>query len=492
MTQKNFLIFDLGASNGRAIVAEYDGRKFNTEVAHRFDNRAVFATGTLYWDMLRLYSELKIGIQSSVKKYKDITSMGIDTWGADFGTIDKDGKLISNPVHYRDERRAQDSGSLLEVIPAKKLFELTGSMIHPYYDLFHLYSLKVQKAPEILNADKLLSIADILNYFLTGETFNELTRITTGVLYNQMEKKMEESIFKKLDLPRDIFPPLVTPGKKIGSLSSAVTKELEVGPIPVILPASHDTASAVTGIPVKEKDSKWAFISMGTWFCMGIENEAPLISDEIFEKVFFNEAGVEGNNLFVKNVNGLWVIQQCRERWLKEKEGLSWDEIVKLSSKAAPFRSFVNVDEPQFAKPQTNMPQVIRDYCKKTGQPVPGTIGEVARCAYESLAIGVKYYFKYFEKFTGRNTEVLHLVGGGTKNKLLCEWITNSTGMAVIAGPIETTAVGNLLMQLKAEGELKSLEEGRQISLDSSEVFHYQPENTSQWDEALEKYLKII
>ncbi len=492
MAQKNFLIFDLGASTGRIIVAEYDGKKFNMEVIHRFDSRPVFAAGTLYWDILKLYSELKTGIQASVKKYKSIASIGIDTPGADFGIIGKDGRLISNPVHYRDERRVKDSKSLLEIIPAKKLFELTGASIQPLFDLFHLYSLKVQDAPEILNAGKLLSIADLFNYFLTGETFNELTRITTTILYDQIEKKMEESIFEKLGLPRDIFPPLVTPGKKIGNISSAVSKELEVDPIPVIAPATHDTASAEAGVPVREENSNWAFVSMGTWFCMGIENEAPLISDEIFENIFINEAGVEGNNLFIRNGNGLWVIQQCRERWLKEKENLSWDEIVGLSSRAPAFRSFINIEGPQFGKPPADMPQVIRDYCGKTGQPVPGTIGEVARCVYESLALTAKLFSTYFEKFTGKNIDVLHLVGGGTKNKLLCEWITNSTGKAVIAGPTETTAVGNLLMQLKAEGEIKSLKEGRQISLGSSEVFRYQPENTGQWDEAFERYLKII
>ena len=491
MSQKNYLVFDYGASNGRAAVASFDGSRFDMEVTHRFENRPVFAGGTLYWDMLRLFSELKIGIQSSVKKYKDIISMGIDTWGADFGLLDSQGKLISNPINYRDEQSGKDSASLFEVISQKELWDLTGAWCIPLFDVFQLYSQKINGSTAIKNAKTYQSIADIFNYFLTGKTVNEFTRFTTSVLYNQKEGKIEDSIFKRLDIPREIFPRMVFPGEKIGDISSEVTSELGIETIPVIAPSTHDTSSAVAGIPVIDHKKNWAFMSLGTWACMGLENYEVLISDEIYKYIFSNEAGVENTNLFVKNINGLWVIQQCRGRWLKDNE-ISWDEIVKLSKKAGAFTSLINIEEPQFIQPQTDMPQIIREYCKKTGQKEPGSIGDIARCVYESLVFKFKFYLGLLEKFTGQNLELLHLVGGGTQNRLLCQWISDATGLHVIAGPTETTSVGNLLMQLKADGEIKNIEEGRKISLASSEVIKYEPHDTEIWNEEYQRYLKII
>lgn len=493
MAYKNYLIFDFGASNGRAIVARFDGKKFSMEVTHRFDNRPVYATGTLYWDILRLYSELKIGLILSVKKYKNIVSLGLDTWGADFGIIDKNGKLISNPVCYRDKQREKDSESLYKIISRKELFNLTAASIVPLFDLFHLYSLKLQNAPEILNAYKFLSIADIFNFFLTRKTFNEYTRFTTSILYNQREKRIEDSIFDRLSLPRDIFPPIIIPGEKVGDISNDVVRELEINPISVIAPATHDTASAVAGIPVINKNKSWAFISMGTWCILGKETKIPLVSDEIFDTGFSNEAGVEGTNLFVKNINGLWVIQQCREKWVKDRgEEISWDEIVNLTYSAEPFKSFIDIENPIFIQSHVDMPKVIIDYCRDKGQPVPETIGEIARCVYESLTLRFRYYFSLLGKFSGEKIELLHLVGGGIQNKMLCQWTADATGIPVCAGPIETTSVGNLLMQLKASGEIGSLEEGRKISLDSSEVVYYEPKDKGVWDEAYSRYLEVL
>ncbi len=491
MNKKNYLVFDFGASNGRAAVASFNGSKFKMEVTHRFENRPVFAGGTLYWDILRLFSELKIGIQASLKKYKNISSLGIDAWGADFGLLDAGGKLISNPINYRDEQSAKDSVSLFKIIPQRELFELTGAWCIPLFDIFQLYSLKRNDSVALKNARTYLSIGDLFNYFLTGRTFNEFTRFTTSVLYNQKEKKIEESLFEKLELPRDIFPRTIYPGQKVGNISDEVARELEIDPFPVIAPVIHDTASAVTGIPVVDGKKKWAFMSLGTWACIGVENYEVLISDEIYDATFSNEAGTEDTNIFVKNINALWVIQKCREKWLKDKD-ISWDGIVDLSRKATPFASLIDVDQPQFAQPQIDMPQVIRDYCKKTGQSQPGSIGEVARCVYESLALKFRYYFGILAKFSGQDFEVIHLVGGGTQNKLLCQWISDATGMPVIAGPTETTAVGNLLMQLKADGEIDNVEEGRKISLASSEVDKYEPQDKAKWDEVYSKYLKIV
>ena len=493
MAYKNYLIFDFGASNGRSVIARFDGNKFGIEVTHRFDNIPVYATGTLYWDILRLYSELMVGIQSSVKKYKDITSMALDTWGADFGFIDSNGKLISNPVHYRDEKRKVDSDSLYKIIPRKELFELTGATIIPIFDLFHLYSLKLQNAPEFVNGDRFLTMPDIFNYFLTGRAYNEYTRITTTIMYNQKEDKLEDRIFDRLNLPKDIFPEIIKPGEGIDNISNKVCSELEIETIPVIAPAAHDTPSAVAGIPVVSKNKNWAFISMGTWCIIGKETESPIINDQAFNAGFSNEGGVEGLNLFVKNITGLWIIQQCREKWIKDSSrDISWDEIVKLSSDAEPFKSFIDVNDPIFSKPQVDMSETISKYCKEKGQGIPESIGEISRCIYESLAMQFKYDLNKLEKLTGKKIELLHLVGGGTQNKLLCQWTADATGIQAIAGPTETTSVGNLLMQLKASGEIKNLDEGRKISLNSSEVTNYKLKDGDRWSEEYSRYLKIL
>jgi len=493
MASKNYLIFDFGASNGRSSIARFDGNKFDMEVTHRFDNRPVYAAGTLYWDILSLYSELMIGIQYSVKKCKNIISMALDTWGADFGFIDKSGKLISNPVHYRDKKRKADARSLYKIISREELFGLTGATIIPIFDLFHLYSLKMQNAPEFVNGDRFLTMPDIFNYFLTGRVYNEYTRITTSIMYNQKEGRWEDRIFDKLDLPRDIFPEIIMPGEEIDNISSKVCSELEIKTMPVIAPATHDTPSAVAGIPVASKNKNWAFISMGTWCIIGQETESPIINDQALNAGFSNEGGVEGLNLFIKNITGFWIIQQCREKWIKDSgTSISWDEIVKLSSAAKPFKSFINVDDPIFTQPQVDMPETVSKYCKEKGQDIPESIGEISRCIYESLAMKFRHDLNKLEKLTGKKIELLHLVGGGTQNKLLCKWTADATGIPAIAGPTETTSVGNLLMQLKASGEIKTLDEGRKISLNSSEVTNYKPEDKDRWDEAYSRYLKIL
>jgi sugar (pentulose or hexulose) kinase len=490
MSKKDYLIFDFGASNGRAAVARFDGSKFDMEVTHRFENRSVFAAGTLYWDILRLYSELKIGIQKSVKKYPDIRSIGIDTWGADFGLLDTNGKLIYNPTNYRDEQSVKDSESLYEIISRRELFELTGASCLPLFDLYQLFSLKKNNSAILNNAKTFLSIGDIFNYFLTGEKVNEFTRLTTSVLYNQKAKKLEDSIFERTGLPKNIFPDLIYPGHTVGNITGEVSKELDIKTFPVIAPSTHDTASAVAGIPIVDHSVSWAFMSLGTWACLGLENTEVLVNDEIYDFSFSNEAGVEGTNLFVKNANAMWIIQQCRHKWNKDKE-ISWDEIVNLSKEAAPFASFIEIEQPQFGAVQSDMPGVIAEYCQGTGQKKPETIGEVARCVYESLALKFRYYFELLERFSGEKFELLHLVGGGTQNKLLCQWIADATGKNVIAGPTETTAVGNLLMQLKADGEIKNIQEGRQLSLASSEVFKYKPSDKEKWDEAFNTYINL-
>ncbi len=483
---KNYIVFDFGASNGRAAVVRYDGNRFDMDVTHRFENRPVYATNTLYWDILSLYAELKCGLQKSFAKYKKIESMALDTWGADFGFIDKNGRLISNPVHYRDRQRVDDCRGVFEKISAERLFELTGAWVHPNFDLFHLYSMKKNSWPEYEYGEVFLTIPDILNYFLTGKTCNEWTRITNSIMYDQVKKRWSDEVFDTFGLSKDMFAPIIEPGNIIGKISGQVSRELEIGPLQVIAPVTHDTPSAVAGIPVSAKGN-WAFISLGTWAIVGLETDAPIISKEIMDKGFSNEGGAEYTNLFIRNITGLWIIQQCRAKWIKEKgSDISWDEIVRLSAAAPAFEAFIDVDDPVFAQPAVDMPQVVREHCRGAK---PESIGQAARCVYEGLALKFKHDVAALEELSGKKLDLLHMIGGGIQNKMLCQWTADATGIPVTAGPAETTSVGNFLMQLKALGEIGGLADGRLISCRSSEVDHYEPKDPDSWDDAYQEYL---
>jgi rhamnulokinase len=493
MAPKNFLIFDFGASNGRALIAQFYGDSFSFTETYRFDNRPVTAISTLYWDILRLFSELKIGLQSSIREFKEISSLGIDTWGCDFGLIDKNGKLIANPIHYRDERRNRALKKLFEIIPEKQLFSLTGVFTLSMMSIFNLYALKLDGATEYLHAHKFLMIPDILSYFLRGEICNEYTNATMSAMYNVKEKRWADNVLEKLGIRKNICSEVIMPGTKIGCLQSSICNELNVPPIPVVIPATHDTASAEAGIPVKAKEKNWAFLSMGTWCISGIETSEPIINENVFHSGYGNEGDVEGKSFLAKDVNGLWIIQQCREKWIRESgKDISWDKIISLSESALPFNAFIDVDKPEFIQPQTDMPKVIAAYCREKGQNAPEDIGEIARCVFESLILKFRLNYKKLEHITNKKIELLHLVGGGTKNNLLCQWTANVLDKPVIAGPTETTAVGNLIMQLKGMGEIQSLEEGREVALRSCNTIHYEPKEQEKWDEAYSRYLKII
>lgn len=492
MSKKNYLIFDFGASNGRAIVAEFNNGNFKLEVVHRFDNIEISAAGTLYWDILNLYSNLHTGIKLALKKFKNISSLGIDTWGADGCFIDKNGKLIANPISYRDEKRYSDADELFKTISKKEIFDLTCGPVSPENDLFHLYSLKIRNSSEIHIGKKFLSIADVLNYFLSGRLTNEFTRMTMGLMFNQRKGHIEEKILNKVAFSKDWFSEIVQPGDNIGYISKDVCKELEINPIPIIVPATHDTASAIAGIP-ETSNKNWAFICTGTWAIIGQKTEEPMVSDEILNEGFANEGGVEVPNIFMKEMVGLWIIQQCRNRWVEDiGKNISYNDIEEAARKAKPFSSFIDISADDFAQLQINMPGVIQEHCKTRGQNVPESIGEISRCVYESLAMRLKHNFLLMKRLTGQKNDILYMVGGGVRDRLLCQFTSDATAMPVTAGPIEATTVGNLLMQLKGTGEIKNLAEGRKISANSTNILNYEPKNQKAWDDAYEKYLKIL
>lgn len=491
--KKNYLIIDFGASNGRTMVAHFDGERATMDVTHRFEHDPVYVTETIYWDILHLFSELINGLQTSMSQYSDIRSLAISTWGCDFGFIDERGKLVSNPVTYRDKNRHDRSKLLYKILPQRELFELSAGSTNEIMGIFQLFSFRFENALELKSGQKMLMIPDLLNYFLTGRACNEYTNATMTLLCNQFERIWEKKILNRIDVSLTILNELVMPGDRIGEIQSNICEQFGVHPFPVIVPATHDTASAVAGIPVIDEGKHWAFISLGTWGIMGMQTDQPIISDQVFSSDFGNNAIPEGKNMLVKYITSLWIIQQCRNRWRKEfGKDLSWDEIVRASVQAGPSKTFIDVDNPLFGLPQADMPKVIQEDCRQRGQKIPNSIGDIARCFYESLTLKFRYNLELLEEISGHHLELLHIVGGGTQNKTLCQWIADSKGIPVIAGPTETTSMGNLIMQLKADGEVKNLREGREISLRSSKIDRYEPGDKRYWDDAYEMFLRLF
>lgn len=486
------LIFDYGASQGRCIVASYSGDSFKMDVVHQFDNQPVNFAGTLYWDILRLSLEMKIGVQKAFAKYGGITSMGVDTWGCDFGFIDRDGKLLANPVSYRDELRYCYKPLLDKDFGEFDLFRLSGTNTNTIMGLYHLYGLLQENSVELQSADKLMMMPDLLNYYLTGCVSNEYTNATMMLMVDQKNKTWHDAIIDRLGIPKHLFSLLSMPGTVIGDIQKKVCEDFGISPIPVICVASHDTASAIAGLPIHSDAKSWGFLSLGTWAILGIETDDQYVSKEVFKSGFANQGGCEGKTNFVNLFTGLWVIQQCFAKWRQDiGQSFSWDDLVALVDQSDGGIAFIDLDSIDFAMPNPNMPLVIQEYCKKTGQNIPQTTGEIARCVYESLVLKIKQCYENMEEATNANIEVLHIVGGGSKNGLLCRWIADALQLPVLAGPAETTSVGNLLMQLKGVGAIGSLKEGRELSYNSSAPKEYLPSDSNRWEEMSLKYRQM-
>jgi rhamnulokinase len=493
MAKKHFLIFDFGASGGRATVAAFDGARVEMDVTYRFENRPVIAAGTLYWDILRLFSELKLGLQASLKKYPHIVSVAVDTWGCDFGFIDRNGRLLCNPVTYRDKSRHERSSLMYQKLPRKELFRLCAGSTIEIMGLYQLFSFKCDNAPELCEGHRLLMIPDILNYLLTGRACNEYSDATMALVCDQKKRTWEKRILSRLGISDSFLGDIVMPGDMIGPVQTQVCEELAIAPLPVIAPATHDTASAVSGIPVVESAKHWAFISTGTWSISGVETTQPIVTDAVFESGYGNNAIADGRNMLVNYITGLWIIQQCRQKWIADAGAdISWDEIVHRSESAGPARAYINVDDEAFNQPNSDMPGAIVTYCESKGQRLEASIGAVSRCVYESLVLKFRENLEILEILTGKRLDLLHLMGGGIQNHTLCQWTADAMGIPVIAGPTETTSVGNLLMQLKCMKEISTLEQGREISLRSSKVVRYEPRSRTMWDEAIGKYRELF
>jgi len=455
-----YLAFDLGASSGRAMVGELKNNNLILQETHRFPNRMVYLLGHYHWDILQLIDEIKTGLaKTAAAGHHDILSIGIDTWGVDFGLVGK-GVLLGNPYAYRDMTTDKVMQRSFNAVPREEMYKKTGIQFMPFNSIFQLYRLVEDQHPLLDVAETLLFIPDLLNFFLTGEKLSEYTIASTSQLLDPWNKTWSTDLFDKLGLPLQIMADIAEPGTLIGQLRKDIAEETGMPRVKVIAPGCHDTASAVAAVP--GEGDHWAYLSSGTWSLMGVEADEPIINADALANNFTNEGGVGHKIRFLKNIAGLWLVQRCKSDWAKEGEDFSYDELTQLAEQAGAARSFIDPDDPRFANP-TDMPSAIVKYCRDTDQNPPQTKGEIVRCALESLARKYHQIINNMNSMLPHPITRLHLVGGGTQNQLLNQLAANATGISVTAGPVEATALGNIVVQAIACEEIDSIHTAREL-----------------------------
>lgn len=482
--EKRVLAFDFGASSGRAILGCFDGEKITLEEIHRFSNDPVSVNSTVYWDVLRLFHEIKQGLIKA-KAHGGFDSVAVDTWGVDFGLLDEFGCLLENPVHYRDLRTKGLVEESFNKLPKEKFYNLTGIQFMELNTVFQLYALKKYRPHILERADRLLFMPDLFAYLLSGEKVTEYSIATTSQLVDIRTGDWCDEVFDALEIPKGIFGKIIPPGTVIGTLSDAICEECGVPKAKVISVCGHDTQSAITAVPSSE--DSFAFLSSGTWSLFGTELNAPIVNEKSLEMNITNEGGCENKTGFLKNIIGLWLIQESRRQWAREGAQYSYADLEKLALDAEPFKCFIDPDAPEFV-PMGNIPERVREYCRKTGQYVPETVGEIMRCIYESLAMKYRMTFGKLKECTGRDYPRIHVIGGGTKDGLLCRMTASSCAVPVTAGPIEATVLGNIAVQLLAQGCVKTVAEAREIVARSEKTTEYLPENPESWAEAYKRF----
>lgn len=489
----NFLAFDLGAESGRAMLGQFDGERLALSDLHRFPNGPVYLPDGMHWDALRLWTEIKEGMAQAVQEHGgDLAGVGLDTWGVDFGLLDRHGALVSNPYHYRDSRTDGMIEEAFRRVPGEEIFERTGIQFMPLNSLFQLLSMVVNRSPALDIAETFLTMPDLFNYWFTGRKVCEFSNATTTQCYDPRQRDWAESMLERLGIPTHIFPEIVPPGTVLGELLPSLAEEVGwpgKGGLPVIAPACHDTGSAVAAVPAEGPGFAW--ISSGTWSIMGAELPEPVITQQSLAFNFTNEGGVSGTFRFSKNIMGLWLVQECRRTWARQGEELSYDELTHMAARADPFLAVIDPDYGDFLKPG-DMPARIRAFCQITNQPLPESKGAIVRCALEGIALKYRWVLERLEEMLGHRLEPLHIVGGGTQNQLLSQFTADCIGCRVITGPIEATATGNVVVQAMALGHLASLEEGRQVVRNSFDLTSFEPTSRAGWDDAYARLLAVM
>lgn len=478
-----YLAVDLGASSGRVLAGLFENGKLELVEMHRFWNGAVEKETGLHWDIDQLFIEIKTGLKKGFEAYGDaVQSIGIDTWAVDYSLLDSNGELINPPFHYRDSRADEMVPKVFEKVSKEELYQRTGLQFLPFNTIYQLTAEK-----RLADAEQMLMVPDLLNYFLTGRAVNEYTNASTTQLFDAKKRDWDRELIASLGLPEKIFGDIIKPGTVIGPLSKELADELG-GNADVIAVGSHDTASAVAAAPLKNKDC--AYLSSGTWSLMGLEEPEPIITKESAKFNITNEGGVCDTIRFLKNICGMWLLQECKRNWEAGDAELSWKVLDEATESADPMIAFIDPDAAEFSKP-CDMPKQIQDFCRRTGQRVPEGPGEICRVIYESLAMRYRTTFQTLEKLHGSRLEALHIVGGGCKNSLLNQMTATAIQRPVIAGPVEATAIGNILLQMIAKESVKNLSDGRAIIIPSFGVEQIQPEDATEWNEAFERFKKI-
>ncbi len=489
MAVTNLLAIDLGAESGRAVLGTLTDGRLTCEEVHRFTNTPVPVHDALYWNVLHLHQEIKAGIGKAVAQAEELAAVGIDSWAVDFGLIGPSGELLGGVHHYRDRR----TDGLMERVSAhlgrEEIYRNTGVQFLPFNTLYQLAALKSSEPALLAAAHRLLMVGELFTYFLTGEAVGEFTNATTTQVYHPGTGAWHEPFFDALGLPIEIMPPVVQPGTQVGTLLPSVADEVGVRPISVVLPAVHDTGSAVAAVPAEGED--WAFISSGTWSLVGVEVPQAILTDESLGLNISNEGGVAGTFRHLKNVMGLWILQECRRAWEREGDPLDYAELTRLAKGAPPLRAHVDPDDPRFFQPG-DMPETIRSYLRETGQPVPATRGEVARVVLESLALKYRYVLEQLQRSTKRRVNVVHIVGGGARNALLNQMTADATGCEVLVGPYEATAIGNLTVQAVGMGVLPDQQAARAVVRRSFGVEAHRPADQAAWDDAYARFQRLL
>lgn len=490
MALKSYLAFDLGASSGRAIVGSIKDDKIVLNETHRFINRMVYSLGHYYWDILGLFEEIKVGLRKTAAEgFAHIFSLGVDTWGVDFALVGSQDTMVGFPYAYRDTRLDGIMEKAFNKLSRSEIYKVTGIQFMQFNSIFQLYSLVEEKSPLLEIAETLLFIPDMLNYMLTGQKVSEYTIASTSQLLDPVEKRWQKTLFDSLDLPISIMPDIIMPGSKVGSILPDILSESGLRKCDVYAPGCHDTASAVAAVPATGEN--WAYLSSGTWSLIGIEIPHPIITNKSLENNFTNEGGVNNTIRFLRNVAGLWLLQGCRKSWQLAGEDIDYDQMIVLAENSKPFKCLVNPDDEIFLNPP-DMPSAIAEFCIRTGQSKPERKGEYVRCILESLAFKYKSVINKINDMIDRPIQKLHIVGGGCQNELLNQLTANATGLPVIAGPVEATAIGNVLIQAIASGEFENLHQARQVVKSSFPTKEFEPQNISVWQEKYQEVKHLV
>ena len=493
MAERCFLGVDLGAESGRVVAGLFDGKQMRLDELHRFANGPVSVGGTLRWNVLRLWSEIQSGMAVAADRFGDsVASIGVDTWGVDYVLLSESSEMLGHPYHYRDSRTDGMLNHALTRVSKSEVFAATGLQFMEINTLYQLVAMQKTDGRLLSMADTFLMIPDYFHWLMSGSRVVEFTNATTTQCFHPTQSNWSFDLLQKLELPTHIFPDIVAPGTRLGRLRDDIARRTGLSRIDVVAPATHDTGSAVAAVPTGNTGHPtWAYISSGTWSLMGVEVQEAVLTSRALELNVTNEGGIDGTYRLLKNIMGLWLVQECRRSFERKGKPLDYGQLAQLAAETPAFRSLVDPDDARFLKPDC-MLDSIQQSCRESNQPVPETEGQFVRCALESLALKYRVVLGWLEELTGQRVETIHIVGGGTQNELLNQFTANACERPVATGPVEATVLGNLLVQARTAGEIGSLADLREVVRASCEMKRYEPQDQAMWQQALQRFRELL